>query len=144
MIRPVFRRLMPLLAALPLYCAAASVPPADLRDAVRAPNHRYEQIVIMSPHDQETVFDNTGHLDIEILMSPATSLEDHESVEIYLDGRPASRAVPTPTGFSIDQIDRGSHWLQARIADASGRTVIASAPVQVFMWQASRLFPNRP
>jgi hypothetical protein len=115
----------------------------DLRDGAHAGNHQYEQIVILAPQDQATVFDNAGHVDIQILISPALALAQEHKLELYLDGQPALMARTIPAGFALDGLDRGGHWLQARIVNAAGETVIASEPVQFFMWQASRRIPNR-
>ena len=115
----------------------------DLRDTVRGLNHQVEQLVIIVPTDQTTVFDNAGRLDVRILMSPALPLAEGDAVELYLDGVPAAAAIKTATGFVLEKIERGNHQLQARIVNQAGQTVIASEPVTFFMWQASRQFPNR-
>ena len=146
------RHLPPLLLAAALLLPGAgtahvagsgSAPRVDLRDAPPAENHRYVQLAIVSPHDEDTVFDNGGSVAVTILMAPPGPLDGGDRVELYVDGRRADEATATATGFQLAGIERGAHWLQARIANADGRTVLASAPVQFFLWQASRHFPNR-
>jgi hypothetical protein len=107
----------------------------------RAPNHRYEQLVIAQPQDQSTVFDNSGRVPVSIVISPALSLAPGEQLQLFLDGRPVT---PTQDGdLALENVDRGSHQLQARIVDRGGATLIQSEPVTFFMWQASRNFPSR-
>lgn len=106
----------------------------------RAQNHRYEQIAIAQPQDQATVFNNGGHVDVRILVSPAPPAPG-DRVELFLDGRPVP--FDDAHGFALDNVDRGTHTLQARIVDAGGTQLIASSPVTFFMWQASRNFPSR-
>lgn len=115
----------------------------DLRDSARGANHQYEQLVIILPTHQTTVFDNAGHVDVKLLMSPALALAEGDTIELFFDGAPAATARKTATGFVLEKIERGSHQLQARIVNQAGQTVIASEPVTFFMWQASRQFPNR-
>lgn len=104
----------------------------------RAPDSRYEAIEIMQPQDESTVFDNTGHVEVHVRVSPASELAPGDRMILLLD----EHAV-VPNGQALDHIKRGEHRLQARIVDNSGRSVIESKPIRFYLWQASRNFPSR-
>ncbi|HEX2530232.1 MAG TPA: hypothetical protein VHK70_02040 [Burkholderiaceae bacterium] len=129
--------------ALPV-SAAGHAAPDDTNPAAppaRALNSTYEQLVIMSPADESTVFDNSGRVPVQILVSPVLALNPGDRVELFLDGRPVARQAGKP--FELEGVVRGTHRLDARIVDATGAVVIEANPVTFYMWQASRLFPSR-
>ncbi len=45
--------------------------------------------------------------------------------------------------FALSDIPRGEHQLQTRIIDSTGNVGSVSPSSTFYMWQASRLFPNR-
>jgi hypothetical protein len=124
----------PLLAAAMLCGSGAHAQPAA--------GHRYDAIAIMQPHDEATVFDNNGHVELQVRISPTGELAPGDRIELFLDQRPVTlqHAAGPQT---LEHVERGSHRLQARIVDRSGHTVLESQPVTFYLWQASRNFPSR-
>ncbi len=100
----------------------------------------YTEIAIIQPGDDETIHDNNGTLEVALTLSPA--LQDGHKIKLFLDGE-ARPGIRPSTHFSLTNIDRGTHSLQAAVIDRSGRTLIVSAPVAFHMWRASVLFPSR-
>ncbi|MDD5330313.1 MAG: hypothetical protein PHX38_09930 [Sulfuricella sp.] len=99
----------------------------------------YTEIAIVQPGDDETIHDNNGTLEVALALSPA--LRDGHKIRLLLDG--AQLETRASAHFSLTNIERGTHSLQAVVIDRSGRTLIASAPVAFHMWRASALFPGR-
>jgi hypothetical protein len=122
------------------FCIACGLIPALLSGGTcaqqRAPERRYEAIAIVQPQDQSTVFDNSGHVEVQIRVSPAGELVPGDRIVLFLDERP----MPLQ---ALENVDRGTHRLQARIVDRNDRIVIESNPVTFYRWQASRNFPSR-
>jgi hypothetical protein len=106
-----------------------------------AANISYEQITIIHPSDDSTVFDNNGIVNVQIIVSPEPTMRPGDRVQLFLDGQ----AVPLRggKGFTLEGIDRGTHQLQAQIVNANGEPVIESNRVTFHMWHASRLFRQR-
>jgi len=117
---------------------AAALLPVDASAQQRAPDSRYEAIEIVQPQDESTVFDNSGHVEVRIRVSPAAELAPGDRMMLFLD----EHAV-VPKGQALEHVVRGEHRLQARILDSSGRSVIDSKPITFYLWQASRNFPSR-
>ena len=95
----------------------------------------------MQPANEATVFDNAGNVEVKLALSPALDIAAGDRIALLLDGQQA--ALQSATQFRLSAVVRGEHRLEARIVDRSGNTVIASAPLEFHLWQASRLFPNR-
>jgi hypothetical protein len=59
-----------------------------------------------------------------------------------IDARRAAAAVALCAAAGPD-IERATHRLRDVVADADGRTLIESEPVEFHPWRASRLFTSR-
>jgi hypothetical protein len=118
--------------------SAAALLPIGASAQQRAPDSRYEAIEIVQPQDKSTVFDNSGHVEVRIRMSPGAEPAPGDRMMLFLD----EHAV-VPKGQALEHVVRGEHRLQARILDSSGRSVIESKPITFYLWQASRNFPSR-
>jgi hypothetical protein len=116
----------------------AALLPAGVSAQQRAPDSRYEAIEIVQPQDKSTVFDNSGHVEVQIRVSPAAELAPGDRMVLFLD----EHAV-VPKAQALEHVERGVHRLQARILDSGGRSVIESKPITFYLWQASRNFPSR-
>ncbi len=117
---------------------AAALLPVGASAQQRAPDSRYDAIEIVQPQDESTVFDNNGHVEVQIRVSPAAELAPGDRMMLFLD----EHAVVTKRQ-ALEHVERGEHRLQARILDSSGRSVIESKLITFYLWQASRNFPSR-
>lgn len=113
-----------------LLALLASASPLAVAEAPR--------VSIVSPQPGETVHDNRGRVVVRVSVEPPPS--SGQQLRLMVDDQ--ERAM---SGLQVefDGLHRGEHRLQAELVDRDGRVVAASAPVSFFMWQASRLFPNR-
>ena len=119
------------------------VPEAAAEDAGTAaapPFTGYRSIDIVQPNAGGSVRNNEGKVPVSILLDP--SLQPGHRVSLIVDGRPLS-ATFDGLAIELSGVQRGSHELQAVVADASGKRLIQSSPVQFTMRQASRLEPLR-
>ena len=130
---------MALVLAAVLYSAQAQ-PLAQAGSPVTQPP-TYTSIAIVQPANAATIFDNAGNVAVKVALSPAPDLDAGDRIALTLDGQQV--ALRSTTQFRLSAVVRGEHRLEARIVDRDGNTVIASAPVDFHLWQASRLFQNR-
>lgn len=100
----------------------------------------YDSISIVTPKDDETVFDNSGNVVVTVMLSPALQSAAGDRITILVDG------IVTVKGqeprLQVSGLVRGAHTLEAGVVNKDGERVISSAPVTFYMWQASRLFRN--
>lgn len=95
---------------------------------------------VVAPGNDATVFDDNG--DVEVRVTVAPDLANGDQLELLLDGMPV--APPTMSlDYPLYGVMRGQHLLQARIIDATGNVGSISPPSTFYVWEASRLFPNR-
>ncbi len=100
------------------------------------------QATIVQPRADETIHDNSGHLNVAVSIDGGRELAAGERLRLVLDGMPAGRDRRS-LATGLDGVARGTHSLKALVVDRSGNVVASSDPVIFHMWQASRLFPNR-
>ncbi len=86
----------------------------------------YKSMAIAMPENDEAIRSNEGLVDVSLLLEPA--LAKGHRIRIYLDGQPASGELTT-TQITLQNVDRGTHTLQASVVDAQGNEVIRSPSV---------------
>jgi len=101
----------------------------------------YTGCSIASPMPDE-VFLNTFSLTATLSVQPV--LRGGDRVVISLDGKPVAGLPDSGTQFTLSQVDRGTHSLQATIVDGNGKTVCQTGSVTFHVRQPSLLSPNRP
>jgi hypothetical protein len=96
----------------------------------------YTAINIVQPTDQ-TVFQNQNPIGVTVATQPA--LQDGDKIQLILDGKPYGEPQAS-SSFSISgDIERGTHWIQARIVTATGQSQNVSRAVTIFKRQASKI-----
>lgn len=101
---------------------------------------QYTQLAIASPAPDETLWNIEGQLDVAVTVAPRLQ-QGHRLALIY-DGALVNVA-PSGTIFSLSEVYRGLHSVQAVILDAGGTQILRSTPVQFMVQQPSLLNPNR-
>jgi len=96
-------------------------------------------VAITTPADGETVHDNEGNLRVALAIEGAG---ETPKTRLLLDGSPYGPDQCAPS-FTLNNIDRGQHTLQAQLIDSEGRVIAVSQSVIVHLWRASALFPSR-
>lgn len=102
---------------------------------------RYQAISITSPAEEEMIYSNEGIVEVTIRVVPA--LDPKDKLVVFLDENRVAESDGKAL-VALKGVERGEHTLRAAVVDAGGGTLLASKPVKFFMWQASRLFPQRP
>lgn len=107
-----------------------------------APAPAYRTLAIASPVAQGTVHSNSGAFDLTAQLSPA--LRPGDRILVSLDGRVLPTRyrslrihVTTADWQAVAGGDRAEHTLQLAVADAQGRVLIDSAPVNFYVHRAA-------
>jgi hypothetical protein len=120
--------------------ARQGTPQAQEQGAAPAdPGLAYRSFTIVSPAQEETLWNIGGNLSVAVAMEPG--LQRGHRLDAYLDGQRVVTAA-TSLQFSIPDVFRGLHTLQAVIADADGREVRRSPTVTFMVQQTSVINPN--
>jgi hypothetical protein len=110
-----------------------SVTPAE------EPFQAYQSFNILSPAHQETLWNIGGNLNVQVELRPA--LQPGHQLDVFLDGQRVIIGSTAPQ-FTVPDVFRGLHTLQAVIMDSSGREVLRSLAVTVMVQQTSIQNPN--
>lgn len=99
----------------------------------------YKSLKITSPADDTGIPHGTGDLSVSISNSPALRKED--KIRLLLDGKAHSDG--SSSSFQLNDIDRGSHTLQALIIGDSGKVLKKSSTITVHIMRTSVVKPGR-
>jgi len=112
---------------------ATPVPQRTTTSTARTGTNRYNAINITDPADETTIRDNTGTVRVNVSLSPA--LRPGHKLVLLVDGKQKGRSASG--SFTLDNLDRGSHSLTAQVLSKSGKTLISSAPVTIYLFRQS-------
>jgi hypothetical protein len=118
----------------------AQAPPRVARaDGEAAPAAPYQTVEIVSPADQETLWNIGATLPVQVRFQPA--LQPGHRYDLVLDGQ--RRNVDTTAGrITLPDVFRGAHTLQVVVFDSAGTELMRSPPRTFFVQQTSVANPN--
>ncbi|TNE83299.1 MAG: DUF4124 domain-containing protein [Gammaproteobacteria bacterium] len=99
----------------------------------------YEEVSILSPAQDATIPPGQLNVVVQVFLKPA--LKPGHLVQLLHNGQPQGEPAYA-TSFSIDQLIRGEHSLQARVVDEEGTVIASSSAITIHVKRASRL--NKP
>ncbi len=91
---------------------------------------RYENLEIASPSAEETLWNIEGVLEVSLNVTPA--IRPGHKVRVYFDGE---TQIMIGTRFSIDEVWRGVHNIQAEVIDETGKLMIRSRTNRFYVQQ---------
>lgn len=101
----------------------------------------YKTFTFVSPANDATIRDNAGNIAVQLSIDPP--LQEGHSIAMTIDGNRAPTTVKNTT-FTLSNVNRGTHTLQASVVDGEGNTLIETATTTIHMQRASILNPNSP
>lgn len=112
-------------------------PPPQIRaDDEAAPEAEeafsYESLTIASPAAEETLWNIEGTLNVSLDLTPG--LQSGHQVRVYFNGEPR---MVNSTSFTIDEVWRGVHNIQAEVLDETGKLMIRSQPNRFYVQQST-------
>jgi hypothetical protein len=114
-------------------------PAADTAPAEAA--QPYTRIEVVSPAQQETLWNIEGDLPVQVMLEPA--LQAGHRFGVYLNGQLIDLNATSPQ-LVVPEVYRGAHSLQAVVLDARGTPVVRSLAVMFQVMQTSLMNPNNP
>ncbi|MFH0344845.1 MAG: DUF4124 domain-containing protein [Chromatiales bacterium] len=87
----------------------------------------YKKVEILAPANDETIWDNIGTISVKVGLVPDLQVALGHKVVLSVDGSPSEGAAATD--FTIPNMDRGTHSIQATVVDMSGAKLSASPTV---------------
>lgn len=101
----------------------------------------YDALEIVSPAQEETIW-NTGGV-ITVSVNPSPALMVGHSLRIYYDGKPVEGKAPRATSVQLSEVYRGEHQVSAEILSVTGQVLKQATPVTFFYKQNSTQNPAR-
>ena len=106
---------------------AGSEPAPEPEEAIS-----YESLTIASPAAEETLWNIEGTLNVSLALSPG--LQSGHRIRVYFNGEPR---MVNSTSFTIDEVWRGVHNIQAEVLDETGKLMIRSQPNRFYVQQTT-------
>jgi hypothetical protein len=121
--------------------AKTGLPTPTSTSSSKAPksNAAYQSLEIANPAADETFQNPEGPINAQVTLQPA--LKSGDTLQLLLDGQLVDSG--SSTSFSLPDVERGTHVLQARIIGSNGATVMASSSVTFHVQKASTTAPAR-
>lgn len=116
--------------------------PAGLNFEVKQPDfnlEKYQSLEIVAPQNDATVFIRTTNLPIQLKLLPPVKLALGHRLVVLWD---EEVLFENQTSYLLDDADRGTHTLVARVANEKGKILIQSKPVNVHIRKPTAL--NNP
>ncbi|MDA0821153.1 MAG: DUF4124 domain-containing protein [Proteobacteria bacterium] len=114
---------------------------SDLNEEPKAA--KYDSVLITSPSNEQSFRDNgTFNVDVAVSITPPLQVRFGHQVQLLVDGN--SHADPgRQTRFTLNDVERGEHQLQAVIVGSDGQ-VIERSPVSIFFLQKQSVLNRAP
>lgn len=109
--------------------------PAGDEQAAEEQPFQYDSLTITSPGAEETLWNIEGTLNVTLSLSPG--LQSGHQVRVHFDGSPQ---LVNSTSFTIDEVWRGVHNIQAEVLDETGRLMIRSQHNRFYVQQNAVAF----
>lgn len=90
---------------------------------------RYESVEIVSPSEDEVLFNIETRLGVQVAMVPALAPEHF--LRLTINGEDVTEKPVRSRSFQVEGVYRGTHTAQVLVVDADG-TVIQQSPVRTF------------
>ena len=97
--------------------------------------------MITTPDNDATIRENSGKVEINVATEPPLQSQAGHKILVKIDGK-AIGDPSTAQHYVLDNIDRGTHSLQASVLDASGNTLMESSTVTFHLKRISILLKN--
>jgi Domain of unknown function (DUF4124) len=104
-------------------------------------NERYRAFNIVSPKQQETLWNVGTVVNVQIELDPP--LQPSHLLDLFVDGQRRNLNTPS-TDITLEDVYRGTHTIQAVVVDQSGAEVIRSLATTFMIQQSSIQNPNNP
>ena len=105
---------------------------ADQDDSGDSGPFRYESFEVANPGPEETLWNIEGVLNVSLRLSPP--LRPGHQVRVYFDGNPR---IVSGTSFTLQEVWRGVHNLQAEVLDENGQMQIRSQTNRFYVQQST-------
>lgn len=101
----------------------------------------YETFTFANPTQGETLRENNGSINVDLLLNPPLDGNLGHLVELKLDGKAVSDPVSS-MAFTLNNVDRGSHTLTASVIDRDQKVIAQTETITVHLKRNSVLLPK--
>ena len=119
---------LPTYTPAPLPVVASPAPDAT----TQAVADTYSAFSLTSPGNEETIRGTAGMVKVSVALDPALRAEKGDRIQYLLDNRPHGEPVDR-LSTSFDNVDRGTHTVSAAVVDDSGKPIIKTSPVTIYI-----------
>jgi hypothetical protein len=95
----------------------------------------YETLAITTPSQGESIVNTGGLVQVNVQLVP--SLRTGHNLQVYFDGQLLEGSFPNATSYSLMEVPRGEHTLQAVVTDSRGARVQSSDSITFYVQQTS-------
>jgi len=132
---------LPPLQMIPSENLAPATPPQDRGINNAPPAELYRSLTIAQPEADGTVRDPAGHVVVQVALDPPLITKQGDYIIISLDGKPVAQG--SGTTYTLDDVERGTHTVEASVSSGPGQILIRSPAVTFHIHRTSVNLPSR-
>ncbi len=115
----------------------------EKRDPSKAANlpdeSGYAVFEIAEPENDATIRNNEGTVGVGLSLSPV--LLSGDAIQVFVDGNRIEGDIGAATQFTLNDLSLGTHTLEARILDETGKRLISTPTINFHLRKASVTAP---
>ena len=116
---------------------------AGTEEPVKKPPTKYSKFSIVTPRNNDTIWDSNGAVPVSLLLEPPLDTENGHGVWVYVDGKAVVRKSQCLTQ-PLSGIDRGTHKIRAEIRDEKRKTLKRTQNITVYLKRPSSVPRSGP
>ncbi|MEW5838538.1 MAG: DUF4124 domain-containing protein [Pseudomonadota bacterium] len=102
----------------------------------------YQALVITQPADGAALNNTAGDVDVSVNLIPELRADLGHGLSVTMDGKLVLQNSAR-LNFTMTNVDRGEHVLEAFVVNAAGQVLFMSAPVRFSLQRTSVFLPGR-
>ncbi len=100
---------------------------------------KYKTVRIVSPENDSAIEHGPGNFSVSATIRP--ELRNSDTVQLFIDGKPHGKPGKSTT-WALKNVFRGTHMLQVKVLNASGKTLKKSKKSSVHVFRPSVAHPG--
>ncbi|MEE8261249.1 MAG: DUF4124 domain-containing protein [Gammaproteobacteria bacterium] len=107
-------------------------PRSETKESPKSGFAGYKRVAVMSPQNDEPVRENAGNVTVSVTLEPGLQTKLGHKLALFVDGAQISEPG-TATQFQLNNMDRGTHTLEAKVVGPDSKVIKNSSPVTFHM-----------
>ncbi|MEE8264011.1 MAG: DUF4124 domain-containing protein [Gammaproteobacteria bacterium] len=107
-------------------------PRSETKESPKSGFAGYKRVAVVSPQNDEPVRENAGNVTVSVTLEPGLQNKLGHKLALFVDGTQISEPG-TATQFQLNNMNRGTHTLEAKVIGPDSKVIKSSSPIVFHM-----------